>query len=64
MKRTLDLIIKIDVLNQNESLIYQMIGKYGSTLPEGVQEDMRHWAKDLENDRLRLAKKLQKEVKI
>jgi len=60
MKREIDLAIKIEIAHHKEGLLYELLGKYGDTLPREIKEDMRQYAKDFESHRESLYKILKK----
>lgn len=47
MRKAIDEIIKIEKLQAQQNMIYELLGKYGDNLPDEINEDMRVYAEDL-----------------
>lgn len=60
--KEIDLIVKIEIVKHKESLLFELLGKYGDKLPKDVQEDMRQYARDFKTHGVGLKKRLAKEV--
>ncbi len=60
--RAIDLIIKTEIAKKQQNLLFELLGKYGDKLPKEIQDDMRKYADDLENETNNLKKRTVKEI--
>ncbi len=60
--KAIDLLIKIEVTNHKQNLLFELLGKYGEKLPKEIQDDMRQYAQDFKEHGEGLSKRLVKEV--
>jgi hypothetical protein len=60
--RAIDLIIKAEIAKKQRNLLFELLGKYGGKLPKEIQDDMRKYADDLENETNNLKKRTVKEI--
>lgn len=58
MSKSIENLIQVEIASSRESMIFQLLGKFGDRIPKDVQAEMREEA-ELEN---RVQKKLKKRV--